>query len=321
MVSGDDLVLELEFARQDPLNTDPAILLIRNRYYEGLGSAPATDRRDTGHQARAVAVEPQRPLGQMAVDVCRLLYRDTGSAAEKPDAILVCQTSVESNCLGNDSTCLRLQCELAVTENCFGIGSQDGAVFFSALALSRDLFRSDPRIHRILICGVERWSSPAPRRLGDAAVLGDGAAAILLGRDEAAGWAMRAVSVRSVAGFADPYHASLGVSEAARYAREQVSLVESLLADEGLLPEDVAWISGPALDGGFDRFVAEACGFPDRRCLEAPEADAGYLCAVDPMLRLHQFVQSGRGQPGDRLLLWGVGLCGAFGAAIFELGA
>lgn len=318
MVSGDDLVLELEFARQDPLNADPGMLLIRNRYYEGLQSAAAPGRRDTAGQARSVAVEGRRPLGQMAVDVCRLLYRDCDPVEMKPDAIMVCQTSVETNCVGNDSTCLRLQCEFGVTENSFGLGSQDGAVFFTALALSRDLLGIDPGIQRILICGVERWCSPAPRRLGEAAVLGDGAVAMLLGRDAAAGWTIRAVDIRSVAGFGDVHGAAFGAPEAARYVQEQTALVARLLAGEELRPGDVAWISGPGLDDGFDRFVAAACGFHDEQCLDGPEPGAGYLCAADPMLRLHQFLQSGRGRPGDRLLLWGTGLCGAFGAAILE---
>ncbi|MCE7797236.1 hypothetical protein LWE61_11775 [Sphingobium sufflavum] len=252
---------------------------------------------------------------EACVDVSRRLFRSDPTLT-KPDAIIVCQTSVDGDVPANASSALRLQCEFGLTQNSFSVGSQDGAAFFTALGLARDLMAVDHQIESLLICCAEIWSSDDLPALGDLVAPGNGAVAVLFGRS-GPGWRLRALETQSFTGFGDPAEEPPQGEKLGRYAIAVQNVVERLLVRHAIVREAVSRIAGPNFNAAVTRAVVAGLALPHAVACELDHRDAGYLFAADPALRLHDAITAGADGPG-LLLLWGVGLSGSIGAALFE---
>lgn len=260
-----------------------------------------------------------RPVTDLCVDVCRRLF-DQVREGVKPDAIVVCQTSIDSDYMANASSVLRLQCEYGLATNAFSIGSLDGAAFFTALSIARDMMAADPGIGNFLICCAEAWGVDEAPALGDVMPLGEGASAVLLTRS-GEGWRLRAVETQSLRGFPDPLESVPDGHTIVEYGRHQAAVINRLLHAEGLQAGDIDFVAAPLFNAEVAVSVSERCGFAPSQIVAPSHSTEGYLCAADPAFRLHAAISRQRGNFGELLLIWGVSMAGAFGAALFEYAA
>lgn len=275
---------------------------------------------------QAVAAEPELRAHEMCVlaaadTLSRCRPNGNGANDSRIDSIIACNTSVDSDYDTNVSLALRLQCEYEQQQNSFSIASQDGASMFTALQIVHLTAADDPTIRTTLLCGVERWREPCPRLIGEITALGDGAAALLLSQTPGQGWRLRTVRTRCVAGFPEPWEVLLGRHGAPEYSRGAAWSIKDLMREEDLSSADLRYVIAPLFNESIAAEVHRLCEVDKRCVLNPPDRRRGFLAAAEPAMRLHESLAGAPADDGDLLLLWGVGLSGTFGAALFEYDA
>ncbi|WP_321943613.1 3-oxoacyl-[acyl-carrier-protein] synthase III C-terminal domain-containing protein [Paraburkholderia tropica] len=259
--------------------------------------------------AAHVACEPGFLLSDMASMVAgEAIRRCAGRDADTPDHVVVCATSLEHD-LALSCAC-RLHSELGVAGLPFAIGQLQAVSFFLALHVVSDMMANDHGIGSVLIVGAERWLPPFSRLAGSIAVLGDGAAAVVIGRHTEPGWLVLAVSVRTC-----------GVP----CARSDIFVDETLIIEvvgqactqATLSPAGIDWIVPPHIDANLACRITAHAGLSAER-MWYPQEKTGYLCSADAPAQLDALLQEIVPSEGQRILLWSVGLQGQAACAILE---
>lgn len=269
-----------------------------------------------------VAVERELRMTDMAVRVVQgaLEAGFKYGGPERPDTIVVCQTSIDNDHNTNVSAVLRLQCEYGLKTNAFAVGSQDGVSVFTALELLRDTMLTEPQIRYALLCAMERWREPFPRVMGTLTILGDAAAAWLVAADDGPGWHLCDVSVRTCPDPAavEPWRYLMGTHTLPDFVSPTVSVIQGLLAAHKLKANDVRWVVSPQFNRRIVDQVEVWCGFSVRQQITRQLGEHGYFCAAEPIVRLHEATSHQGLRNGDLAISWACGMQGAAGCALFE---
>jgi 3-oxoacyl-[acyl-carrier-protein] synthase III len=277
------------------------------------------DRREIRDSAGFdhVAVEDEMTLPEMCVEASKRIL-DPGSTPPL-SAIVVCQTSADAQFRTNGSTALRLQCEYNLKELAFAVGDHDGVNFFVALSLLASLSEGEDGLSRILLCCGERWREPFPRVLGAYTVLGDAVGSMLLSNKPGEGFRLRGVHTESLHEAGHPWGLLLGSTPLPAADRVADAIGEFLRRHDRSVV-DVTCVVPPHVNRRLVLQVHERLGITDTQDSRASFGRHGYLCAADPVVRLHEAfarlaaVHSPRGY----ILSWGIGLNGTVGCALFE---
>lgn len=259
-----------------------------------------------------VATEPRIALTEMASTVAREAIRRCRSRDNRaPDQIIVCATSFEHDlalsCAG------RLHSELGSTGVPFAIGQIQGPSFFLALQVAADMMACDERMHTALIVGAERWLPPFSRQTGSLTALGDGAAAVLVGRNISPGWHVRSVMV-----WTPPTPVCAAPQDTCVDETVVVEVIGKTCLLAGLKPEAPDWVVPPRIGAPLARRVSGQAGLPAGRMWYPDPDDMGYLCAADAPAQLDALLQSAAPSDGQRILLWSTGLQRQAACAILE---
>ncbi|MEU1982487.1 3-oxoacyl-ACP synthase [Nocardia sp. NPDC019395] len=219
------------------------------------------------------------------------------------DALILVQGRAPQYLLASEAT--RLQHRLGAGRAFVtGVGELGCVSVSAALRLAAALLRGDPRCRTVLVVAVARTPTPARYR-SPMTVLGDGAAAVVLTGDTAAGrYELVDIAVRSDGQYSDlfridyrdvpserwveecadesTYSFRLAVDSSKRFA----ALNAELLARNGLLPEDVSAILMQNLSAGAFAFWSEALGRPIHPSCGDNLVRYGHLGPVDVLINL-----------------------------------
>jgi 3-oxoacyl-[acyl-carrier-protein] synthase III len=208
----------------------------------------------------------------------------------------------------------RLQVELGLKHVMPLAVSQVGSIgFYAALPILHGLLAGGGQV---LLVAADKWLYPFFRVFGDLVAYGDGAAAMLVRRDD--GPAMAAVR-----GFALEYGAAIDDPWARTPAELRAALVPLAIA-AGRRALDHAGVARDAIAAVVPAGFASADADRVADALELPRArraQPGHLSSADTPAALVAEHQALR--PGERktVLVWDAALCGAAGAAVVELHA
>jgi 3-oxoacyl-[acyl-carrier-protein] synthase III len=218
----------------------------------------------------------------------------------------------------NASTALRLQCEYNLKELAFAVEDHDGVNFFVALSLLANLCEGTTDLSRVLLCCGERWRHPFPRVLGTYTVLGDGVGAMLLSREAQPGWRLLGAHTEVVEEAVHPWRRLLEPHPLPS-APVIADAIGAFLGRYQLRAQCVTTVVPPHINRQLVEQVHAHVGFSEAADFREPFGRHGYLCAADPVVRLHDaFSRLDTDRSAEaRLLLWGIGLNGTFGSALF----
>lgn len=264
----------------------------------------------------SVAEEPLLEVSEMLLHVARpLLEAPEGAGAPPVSTFMVCHTSLENDF--TISAACRLQAELRQGQVPFAVGQLQGATFLMALSLAADLVAGGHG-QRIAIAAAERWTPPFTRLLGQSALLGDGAGAVLLERGCSVGWMLRSIRVSTPPPTGEIFRHVMHGTALPLNIDTLAELVAETLDEAACRPEDIAVLVPHEIRQHLTDQVRRRCGLRSAWCGPADILDGGYLCAAEAPVRLHRLLQCASARPGDRMLLWAVGLEGAVACAVLE---
>ncbi|MBB2484038.1 hypothetical protein H5407_02245 [Mitsuaria sp. WAJ17] len=263
-----------------------------------------------------VATEHTLEASELLLRVTRELLQPVEGATVLPvSTFLVCHT-----CLENDvtiSAACRLQAELQQGRVPFAVGQLQGASFLMALSLAADLMSASTD-DRIVVAAAERWSWPYTRVIGHTTLMGDGAGAVLLERGCTRGWMLRAVRVQTPPPSGEVYRHIVHGTPLPLNLDGLCALVLDTLREAGCGPRDITILVPHQISRHLADCVRRRCGLQKAWCGPAGILDGGYLCAAEVPVRMHRLLQQAVANPGDRMLLWGLGFEGALACAVLE---
>lgn len=264
----------------------------------------------------AVAEEATLEVSEMLLRVTRDLLQPANRGAMPPiSTFIVCHT-----CLENDvtvSAACRLQAEFRQGQVPFAVGQLQGATFLLGLSMAADLMSAEPH-GPIVVAAAERWMAPYSRLLGTAAVLGDGAGAVLLERACRKGWLLRAVRVMTPPPSTEVYRHVLLGDDLSPDTDGLCALIADTLQAAQCRAEDIDVLVPHDMSSDLTHQVRKRCGLRAAWRGPADILDGGYLCAAEMPVRMHRLLQQATSRPGDRMLLWGTGFEGALACAVLE---
>ncbi|WP_432933198.1 3-oxoacyl-[acyl-carrier-protein] synthase III C-terminal domain-containing protein [Microbispora sp. CA-135349] len=206
----------------------------------------------------------------------------------------------------------------------FSVSQQNCASGLFALDLAATLLAGEPPAARALVVTGECGFTELLRHIPGIALIGDGAAAALLGRrddhpigDTVLGshFVTRGRFYRGVGLGPDDereYHQT--------YAPVFCEVIRTAVGSAGLDLDDVAMVVPHNVNRLSWKSVAKGLGLPMERVYLDALPRIGHLQAGDPLVNLAALKAAGRLKPGDRYVLAAVGLGATFGAVVLQAG-
>jgi 3-oxoacyl-[acyl-carrier-protein] synthase III len=265
---------------------------------------------------KTITVEAKARIFEMAVAASRQAM--ARAELSSPDAIIVCQSTVDTDFDSNHSTALRLQCEFNSRKLAFASEANEGASFFVSLWLARTILATDADASSILVSCVDRWRDPYPRVVGATTIFGDGASAAVLRRGPRQGWRVAALTSRFVEHFSGPYRYLLGLAPEPDFVEPAAATIEAALSESGCRSSDISAVVAPQINRKLVEDVNRRCGFAVDQQLPTRFGVDGYLGSAETLVRLDQALEDWTPRIGDRLLCWGVAFSGSFGCAVLQ---
>ncbi|MGU7811623.1 3-oxoacyl-[acyl-carrier-protein] synthase III C-terminal domain-containing protein [Burkholderia sp. AW49-1] len=276
--------------------------------FDGTGLPPSQAAPSAENR---VAVESRLTLSDMALATIRVLLETSPyTATPAPDQIIVCTTSFEHD-LALSCAC-RLHSELGSSRAPLAVGQLQGVSFLMAVEVALAMMAADVHLNIIVIVAAERWRPPFLRQVGTRIEMGDGAAAVLIARQPAPGWRVRAITLRTPA----TAHFS---SEPERVDTSMLAeIINETCAKAELPAADVDWILPAAIDTGLAREIHTRCGLRPERIGRIHMDVPGHFCAADTPARLDTLLRSIDPDEGQHILVWSAGFHGQAGCALLE---
>lgn len=255
---------------------------------------PLGDRRHRHPSAADLAVGVARRLLESRPDV----------AAGRVGAVIYCHEAPDERM--SESTVGRLQHELSLhAANPLAISQSHNTAAWLGLELALGLIDGPERVQHVLLVASDKLLFCGLAADARHLVFGDVAAAALLSRGDAAGWAVEQLVVRQ---FATPHDAlsRWPAADVAEFAAFGAALVQQVLRDAGSHPDAVIAVTADqALAQGLHR----ACGLP-------PAALRRHASSADLLLALAAIEPSS--PAGSHVLAWGAGNNGEFACCMLR---
>jgi len=269
---------------------------------------------------RKVLVESKKSSSLLAVECGESVVNSALDSDEKIQGFIICHTSIDHDVRNNESTALRFQSVFNEAKLSFSLSSQDGNNFFTSLKVVRAIQAAETNVKYIVVAAAERWPEPFPRLLGNATCLSDGAAAVLFNQNDTdTGWLLQDVFVKSVADFPDPWKYCEISFDNTLYIDQMVDAISTVLKSNNLSSSEIDSVVPPHLNLPLINEVNRKCGFNQKQLFMSDFGETGYFCSADPIVRLNEAINAINPAAKDHLILvWGLGLSGHFGCALFK---
>lgn len=211
----------------------------------------------------------------------------------------------------------------------FSISQQNCASGLYALNLAATLLAGEDATARALVVAGEQGFTETVRYIPGIALIGDGAAAALVGRceDTSPGALPRGDTVLgSYFITRGEFYRGVGLSpeREREYHRIYVPLfctvIREAVRSAGLEIDDIAMVVPHNVNRLSWKGVAKALGIPLQRVYLDALPRFGHLQAGDPFVNLATLRANGGLAPGDRYVLAAVGLGATFGAVVLQAG-
>lgn len=283
------------------------------------GRGRIKDDETTRLAPSAPATLPIAPRGQslsdLAVGAAKALRDKVGSDVLARTTHIVLAHATLNQTI-TESIPGRIQVELGLKNVLPLAVSQVGSLgFYAALPLIDGLLASSGQV---LLVAADKWLYPFFRAFGDLVAYGDGAAAMLLRRDEAPAMAsVRGFAFESGPAIDDPWARAPEDLRAALLPLAVAAgrrALEHARGRSGVGRDAIDAVVPAGFDGVDTDAVADALELPNTR-REHP----GHLSSADAPAALLYAQQSLRAGERKTVLLWDAALCGAAGAAVVEL--
>lgn len=262
---------------------------------------------------RCVPVERDTDLSGLAAKVAQTICAARPANAASIDIAMFCHSSLNEHM----STTIAGRLRAVIGTPCFpfSISQQQGASTFTALQLAGDLLIAEPEIHTILIVAAEKWCPPFSRWTDQGIVQGDAAGAILVERSRPASCGLMVIDARAsrLHRFSTP--APLTSPDIhTDWVPTLRSTIDAMLLRHKRQPNDLGTVVG----AGIPRLDEDICRHLSRRVVEFPDRCHAHLGAAEPIVQLACALESHDLPVCDRVLMWGIGLGGFVGCALFE---
>ncbi|MDN7444404.1 3-oxoacyl-ACP synthase [Burkholderia cepacia] len=261
-----------------------------------------------------VPVERDTDLSGLAAKVAQAICARRPAGAAPIDIAIFCHSSLNEHV----STTIAGRLRAVIGTPCFpfSISQQQGASTFTALQLASDLLIAEPEINTILVVAAEKWCSPFSRWTDQGIVQGDAASAILVERSRPASCGLVVIDARAsrLHRFAPPAPLS-SLDIRTDWVPALQSTIDAILLRHALQPNDLDTVVGAGIDPRLDEAICRHLG---RRVIECPDHCRVYLGAAEPIVQLADALESHDRSACDRILMWGIGLSGFVGCALFE---
>jgi len=203
----------------------------------------------------------------------------------------------------------------------FGTCSNNCIAVYSALETSARILRSAPAGSKAVVVVGEVADNLELRVVRNVAIVGDAAAAVLLGADGGPN-KMLSLVVHTHPGYAAgiwmPADCEASREFEALFSRRLHAVIEAALGKAGVALADVAWIIPHNVNVWMWRKAAQFMGFPIERIYLENTQRTAHCLGADLFLNLDALSGSGRLQPGDVYLMASAGIGGVMGAVVFR---
>ena len=261
-----------------------------------------------------VPVERDTDLSGLAAKVAQAICARRPADAAPIDIAIFCHSSLNEHV----STTIAGRLRAVIGTPCFpfSVSQQQGASTFTALQVAGDLLVAEPAIHTILIVAAEKWCRPFSRWTDQGIVQGDAAGALLVERSRPASCGLTVIDARASSLRRLSTLAALASSDIRTdWVPALRSAIDAILLRHALQPNDLGTVVGAGIDPRLDEAICRHLG---RRVIECPDHCRVYLGAAEPIVQLADALESHDRPVCDRILMWGIGLGGFVGCALFE---
>jgi 3-oxoacyl-[acyl-carrier-protein] synthase III len=202
-----------------------------------------------------------------------------------------------------------------------GLSHMNCVVGLHAVQIARFLLRGAAPGDRVLIVVGDKIVSDRLRLIPDTTVLGEAAAACLVGSDPAGDRVLgRALEVDG------RFHECLACPEPLLdeykrvYADGLRRVMRAAIADAGRTPEEISAVLPHNVNRLSWKRISNDLGIPVERVYLDNVPRTGHCYSSDPFVNLATARESGRVQPGDLVLMTTAGLGAAFAATVVQIG-
>lgn len=267
---------------------------------------------------RPVPIETALGAGDMASHALKSLVGDRQPESAEPgpavDMVVLCQSGAPDELA--ESIAGRLQWELQSEALPFALGQFEGAGMLGALLVAAASAAAEDKLDEVVVVTADRWTPPFPRVIEGNLFLGDAAAAVRLSRGAPAGLAL--VSIQAVqVPVADPGFPWNGIPAAFWQASQEmiVQMAQDAMKrhhwpGDGPKPR----LIGQTIGDGLQERVARALGLLPQWATTA----AAHLGASETAISLERLLEPGAVEPGERFVVWALGLSGTAAVALLE---
>jgi 3-oxoacyl-[acyl-carrier-protein] synthase-3 len=278
---------------------------------------------------RAHVCDPRYPPQEMALDAARAAMSDAGLQPYEVDVLVYASARPESHIRASeraaspdtDGVMKGFRYSSAWLQNALdlhnadvmAVAQQGCATMFSALRVARAILVAEPSRQHVLCVGVDVLPPGANREVLYN-VISDAACAAVVSRG-CTNDTWLAYRQLSKGYYWDP--SACGPEIVAAYFPTAKAVIEQLLADHNLRPEDVDVVVPTGVNRPSWDILLRLVGIPEDR-LQRSLPSFGHTIAADSLLYLEALRQGGRLERGSRLLLFTYGFGSSWCGLLLE---
>lgn len=259
--------------------------------------------------------KPTQSLSSLASEAAIALRTSVGNEVmEQTTHIIVVHASLNQQIVESVAGRVQFDLDLKQALPC-AIGQTGSLGLYAALPLVHGLLRQS---RQVLLVAADKWLYPFFRIFGNFVAYGDGAAAMLLSRDDGAN------AIAQVLGFSlevgqninDPWGGKPD-ELSGKLLPSVVQACKKAIQHAGIKVKDIEQLISAGFHEQFTGKVADALEIDQQR--RQPRNELGHLSSAESPIALMHAQQNLKRGEARTALIWDAGLCGAAGAMVVRL--